>query len=141
MRIKSELMHIDTANNIAVSCKATSLTCPISSLGFVFVPTYRTLAACSSFGASEALDVGLFGFVSEVVDVPAIFPQSHTLVVVSPAITVADTMGIADEERTDMLILAEVDNLTCSFVSHVTNTSLCSPALFVLGSLQLLPSP
>jgi len=40
----------------------------------VFIPAYRTLATCSSFGASEAHDVGLLGFVGEVVDVFAVLP-------------------------------------------------------------------
>ncbi len=140
MFTKCELMHIDTANNIAVSGKATGLTCPISIPRLVFMSTYRTLATCSSFGASEALDVGLFGFVSQVVDIPAIFPEGHPLVVVSATIVVADTMRIADEKRTDMLLLAEGNDLAGCLVPHIANTTFCSSALLVLGALQLLPS-
>jgi hypothetical protein len=77
MLAECKRMHIDTANNIAVSCKATGLTDPISSLGFVLMPTYRTLAACSSFGASEAHDVSLFGLVRQVVDILVVFPQGE----------------------------------------------------------------
>jgi hypothetical protein len=53
-------MHIDRANEIAMASKSTGSTDPISSLGLVFMPTYRTPAAGSSFGAGEAHDVGLF---------------------------------------------------------------------------------
>ena len=41
MLIKSEPMHIDTANKVTMSYKATGFTGPISILGFVLVPTYR----------------------------------------------------------------------------------------------------
>jgi len=140
MLIKSDLVHIDTANNIAMSNKATSFACPISSLGLLSMPTDRTLATCSSFGASEARDVSLFGFVSEVVDILAIFPQGHPLVVVTTAISIADTVGITDKERANVVFLAEVDHFAGGFVSHITNAPFCSSALLVLGSLQPLPS-
>ena len=141
MLIKCELMHIGTANNITVSGKATGLTCPISILRLVFVLTYRTLATCSSFGASEAHDVGLLGFVGEIVDILAIFPEGHALVVVSTTVLLADTMGIPDEERANLLLSAEGDHLSCGFVSHITNPALCSRRDLVFGFLKLLPSP
>ncbi len=78
MLTKSELMHISRTNEVTVSRKPAGAAGPISSPGLVFVPTARTLATCSSFGASEAQDVGLFGFVSEIVNVFAIFPQGHS---------------------------------------------------------------
>ncbi len=140
MLIKSKSMHIDTANKIAVSCKATSSTYPISILGFMFMPTYRTLATCSSFGASEAHDVSLFRFLGEIVEIFPVFPQSHTLIVVSTSLLVADPMGIANKELANLLFLAEGDDFSCGFVSHVPNTPLCSGDDFILGALQLLPS-
>jgi hypothetical protein len=140
MLIKSEFVHIDTANNIPVADKATFAACPISSLGLVFMPTCRTLAACASFGASEAHDVGLFGFMSEVVDILAIFPQGHSLVVVATRIAMAYTMWVANEERTNLSLLAEVDHFAGGFVTQVTNAAFCSGLDLVLGSLQLSPS-
>src|SRR6266550_4538079 len=140
MFIKSDLVHIDTANNIAVSNKATSFACPISSLGLVSMPTYRTLTTCSSFGASEALDVSSFGFMSEIADISAIFPQRHALVMASSAITVTNTMWIANEERTNSVLLTEVDHFAGCFVSHIANTPLCSSALLVFGTLKSFPS-
>ena len=76
-------MHIHRANNVTVSGKAAGSTYPISAFGLLFLPTDRTLARCSSFRASEAHDVGLLGFVGEIVDILAIFPEGHALVVVS----------------------------------------------------------
>jgi len=140
MLIKSEPMHIDTANKVTMSCKATGFTGPISILGFVLVPTYRTLATRSSFRASEAHDVSLFGFVSQVIDILAIFPHRHPLVVVPPAISIAHTMGIPNEELANFVLNTEIDHLTGSFVSQITNAALCSRFDLVLGTLQLLPS-
>ncbi len=74
MLTKSKSMHIHRSNKVTVSGKATSFTCPISSFGLVFLSTCRTLAARSSFRASEAHDVSLFGFVGQVIDVFPIFP-------------------------------------------------------------------
>ena len=88
-------MHIDRAHEIAMASKSTGSTDPISSLGLVCMPTYRTPAAGSSFGAGEARYVSLLRFVGEVVNILAIFPQGHTLIVVSAVILVADTMRIA----------------------------------------------
>src|SRR5712672_917469 len=105
MLIKCDFVHIDTADNITMACEAAFSACPISSLGLVFMPTDRTLAACASFGASEAHDASLFGFLGEVVDILAILPQGHPLVVVMARIVVADPMGIPDEERSNLMFL------------------------------------
>lgn len=116
MLTKSKLMHIHRANKVTVSAKATGFTCPISAFGLVFVPTYRTPARCASFGAGEAHDVSSFAFVGEVVDVLAIFPQGHALIVVSAAVLLTDTMRSADEEDPDLLFHTKVDHFAGSFV-------------------------
>jgi hypothetical protein len=140
MLTKSEWMHIDTADNVPMACEATFAACPISSLGLVFMPTYRTLATCTSFGASEAHDVGLFGFLCEVVDILAILPQGHSLVMVTTRMAVADAVRIANEEGPNVVLLTKVDHKAGSFVTQITNAALCSCLDLVLGSLQLSPS-
>jgi hypothetical protein len=113
---------------------------PISVFGFMFVTTLGTPARCASFGAGEALYVGLLAFLGEVVDVLAVFPQGHALIVVSAAVLLTDTMRIADEEYPDLLFHTKVDHSAGSFVPQITNTTLCTTALLVLRSLQLLPA-
>src|SRR5258708_605692 len=139
MLIKYERMHIHRSNNVTVSGKATSFTCPISSFGLVFMLTDRTLATCSSFGASKAHDVSLFRLMGQVIDIFAVFPQGHALVVVPAAIPVADTMRIPDEESAHLLLLAEGDHFSCGFVSHITNPAFCSCLDLILGFLDFLP--
>src|SRR5271157_401808 len=132
-------MHIDTADNVAMACEATFAACPISALGLMFVLAYRTLATCTSFGASEALDASLCGFMCEVIYVLAIFPQGHPLIMVTPTILVTHTMGIANEEEANIVLLAKVDHFVCSFVAQITDATFGSSTLLVLGPLQ--PSP
>ena len=103
-------MHIDRANEIAMASKSTGSTDPISSLGLVCMPTYRTPAAGSSFGAGEARDAGLRGFVGEIVAIAAVFPARHPLVVVPAAVSGAHSMRVADEERSHRALDAEVDD-------------------------------
>jgi hypothetical protein len=133
-------MHIDRANQITVALETAGAADPISVLGLMFMLASGTLARGSSFGASEARDVSLFGFVGEIVDVFAILPQSHTLIMMSAVIPMADTMRIADEEGSDFVGDTEIDDFPGSFMTMVTNTSSGSLANFVLGPLQLLPA-
>jgi hypothetical protein len=135
------VMHIHRTNQIPVATKAAGAAHPISALGFVFVPAARTPATCSSFRASEARDVSLFGFVGEIVDVCAIFPQGHALVVVPAMVSIADTMRVANEEGSNPVFDTKVDHLAGRFMTLSADTSGIVLADFVLGSLQLLPAP
>ena len=67
-------MHIDRANEITVAPKAALAARPSSAFGLVFVSASRTPAAGSSFGAGQARDAGLLGFMGEIVDVASVFP-------------------------------------------------------------------
>ena len=135
-----KLMHIYRTDQIPMTGELAGFTDPISVLRFLFVPTLGTPARCASFGAGEALYVGLLAFMGEVVDVLAIFPQGHALIVVSAAVLLTDTMRIADEEAPDLVFHTKVDHFAGSFVPQITNTTLCTATLLVLRSLQLLPA-
>jgi hypothetical protein len=134
------MMHIDTPYKVTMSYKATGSTEPISAFGFRFVTASGTLARCSSFGAREARDAGLFGFVGQVVDIFAIFPQGHALIVVSATVTIAHSLGIADEERPDLIRHAKVNHLTGRFVTQITDTSFTTRTHLVPGMVQFLPT-
>jgi hypothetical protein len=106
----------------------------------MFMPTVGTPAAGSSFGAGEARHVGLLTFVGQIINVLAIFPQGHPLIVVPAIVLVTDPMRIANEEGAYLLFNTKIDHFTSSLVPHVTDTTFSTAALFVLGSLQLLPA-
>ncbi len=86
MSIECERMHIDTADNVTMASEAIFAACPISSLGLVFLLPDWTLATFALFRASRALDASLCRFLGDVVDVLAIFPQGHPLVMVTPPV-------------------------------------------------------
>ena len=133
-------MHIDRTNEITVSREATGTACPISPFGLVFVPTSGTLARCSSFGAREARDVSLFRFVGEIIDVLAIFPQGHALIVMSAIIPIVHPVGIAHEETSHLILHTEVDDLASGLVAQITDPPFTAFAHLVPGVLQFLPA-
>ena len=67
-------MHVYRAYEISVSLETASLAVPLPVSRLMFVPTVGTPARCSSFGAGEARNMGLVGFVGQIVDVLAIVP-------------------------------------------------------------------
>jgi hypothetical protein len=133
-------MHIDRANQITVALETAGAAGPISILGLMFMLTARTLTRCSSFGAREARDVSLFGFVGEIVNVFAIFPQGHALIVVPAMVSIADTMRVANKESSNLVFYTKVDHLAGRFMTLIADTSFRTLADFVLGTLQLLPA-
>jgi hypothetical protein len=133
-------MHIDRAHQVTVAHKAADATRPISPFGLVTMPTCRTPARCASFGAGEAHDVGLCGFVGGVIDVFPICPQGHALVVMPPSISVEHAVRIADEEAAHVLLNTEVNEGPRGFMTRITHAPLRSAADFVLRSLEFLPA-
>ena len=136
-----KLVHIDRTHQVPVPGKLAFSADPISDYGFVFVPTSRTPARCSSFGAGEAHDVSGLAFVGQIITFLAIFPQGHALIVVPAFVLSADTMRIANEEAPNLLLDTKVDHRAAGFVPQVTNAPPGPLALFVLRVLQALPAP
>ena len=140
MRAIRKLMHVDGPDQVTMAGKTAGAADPISVLGLMTMPASGTLATCSSFGASEARDVSLFGFVGEIIDVFAILPQGHAAVMMAATITVPYTMRIADEERSDFIGDTKVDDLPGGFMTLITNAAFTAFAYLVLDSLQFLPA-
>src|SRR5205823_9709281 len=121
--------------------EAALLAVPLPVFRLVFMPTSGTLAACSSFRAREARDVSLLCLVSEIGEVFAIFPEGHALIMMPSVLFVADPMGIANKEGANLLFHTEVHHSPRGLMAQITDTTLRTTTLFVLGALQLLPSP
>jgi len=132
-------MHIRTTNQVTVSCKPAPSAHPISPVGFLTMPTHRTLATCASFGPSEAHDVGLLTFLGEIRHIFAILPQGHPLIVVPTALFLPDPMWVADIERSHLVLTTKVNHLAGGFMALITNTTLCSCAHLSFGALQFPP--
>src|SRR6266567_5287599 len=128
-----KLMHIDGPDQVAMAGKTARAADPISVLGLMAMLASGTLATCASFGASEARDVSLFGFVGEIIDVFAILPQGHAAVMMATTITVTHTMRIAYEERTDLVEHTKVDDLPSGFLQFIASRPfrMRHPSLFM----------
>src|SRR5215469_16200385 len=138
---KGFLMHIDRPHEIAMAAKPAVTADPVSPPGFVPMLASGTPAAGASFGAGEAQDARLLAFVREVVDVAAVFPLRHTPIVVPTAVPAAHAVRVADEERPDLLLDAEVDHRPGGFVPQIAHAPLGPATDFVFGALELLPAP
>jgi len=75
---KDILMHIYRANEVTAARKAAAAAGPISSLGLLTMSAARTPARCASFGAGEAQDAGLRGFVGEFAFIPLYMITDNT---------------------------------------------------------------
>ncbi len=133
-------MHIDRTHHIAVSAEPALFTVPLTIAWFMLMPTCRTPATGSSFGAGEAHDAGRFGFVGQIVDIFAVLPQGHTLIVAASTVLVANTMRIANKEGAYLLLHAEVKHLPGGFVAQVTYPALTATTRLVFRSLQCAPA-
>ncbi len=133
-------MHIDGPDHIAVSAEPALFTVPLTSAWFVLMPTRRTPATGSSFGAGEAHHAGYVGFVGQISDILAVFPQGHALIVAASTVPGAHTMGIANEEGTNLLMDTEINHLSRGFVAHVTDPALTATTDLVPGTLQPAPA-
>jgi hypothetical protein len=133
-------MHIDRTHQVTMSREPADAAGPSSVFGLVFVSTSGTPARCSSFRAGEARDAGSFGFMGQVVDVFAVFPASHALIVVPSALSIPHAVRVADEERPHPVLDTEVDHSPGCFIAQVPDTPFSTVAELVPGSLQLPPS-
>jgi len=135
-----KLMHIDRTNQIPVPGELAFAAHPIAAFGFVLMPTCRTATRCSSFRTGGAHDVDSLRLVSEIINVFAIFPQSHTLIVVSAIVLIAHSMRVANEEAFYLMLNTEIDHFASGFMSQVTNAPFSSTALLVFRMLKSLPA-
>src|ERR1700730_4001660 len=133
-------MHVDRTDQIKMPRVPAGFAGPLPVFRLMFMPTYGTLATCSSFGASEALDLGLFAFMGEIINVTTVLPQAHTLIVVASSVPISHTVGIANKEGPNFLFNAKIDHFAGSLMALITNTTFDSSRLLVFGTLQLFPA-
>jgi hypothetical protein len=77
-------MHVDAADQIAMAGKSTYLADPVTASRFVLMATFRTAGTRSPFRSAEAQNACLCTLVVEVLDVLAILPLGHPLIMFLP---------------------------------------------------------
>src|SRR4051812_38516640 len=105
-------MLVGSTDEIAMAAKATHPALPIPALGPVPVTALWTPGGRPSLASGGAHNAGLLRLVAEIIDVLADLPARDPLVVMPAGLQIAHTARIADEERADLLLNAEVDRLT-----------------------------
>lgn len=73
----------------------------------------------------------------QIVDVFAIFPLGHALMMVPSCWAIAHPMGIANVENTDLLGLTELHNLAGAFVPQVAHLPLDAALTFLRARCSL----
>src|SRR5690349_16180241 len=76
----------------------------------------------------------------KVVNITAVFPLRHTAIMIPTAVSGAHSMGVANEERANLILDAEIDHLPDSFVPKIAHAPLDSATNLVLRPLELLPT-
>jgi len=83
-------VHVDPADYIPVALKATCRAPPVPPPGLVAMAATGTPAGRTSFVPGEAHDAVFFRLLLQVIDVLAVLPLAHALVVVATRILVDD---------------------------------------------------
>lgn len=134
-------MHVDAADKIAMTGETTYLAGPDTPARFVFVTAFRTTAGRPPFRAAEARNAGLPALVSQVIDVAAILPLRHPLVVMATAAPTPDAIRVADVEARNLVVPAEVDDLPRALVTQIPDAPFGSQGIAIAGAAELLPPP
>ena len=112
-------VHVHRTYDIPVAFKSTGLASPVPPFGLMTMATYGTPAGRTTFVPGEAWamrptmhDAVLFRLLLQIIDIPAVLPLAHALVVVAAGVLAADPIGVADEHGFHFMRLAEVHHLT-----------------------------
>ena len=138
--VERKRVHVGGAHDVTVAFEATPGTPPHAALRFVCRSAPRTPTGRAPLTAGEALDVVNRGLVGEVLNVLAVLPLVHSLVVLVPRVFLLDPIGIANEQNADALGGAERDRARSTLVPEITDAALGSQGYFRAGALNLLPS-
>jgi hypothetical protein len=71
----------------------------------------------------------------QIIDIFAIFPHTHPLVMMSSVLPVSHTVRIANEKRANLVLDTESDDFAGGLVSLIADPSLRTAALLVFGVL------
>jgi hypothetical protein len=96
----------------------------------------RTPGVRSPFRSSDVRHDCKINFVYQVVNVFAIFPLTHALVVMPPQAALSHAVRIADEDLRDAIDLTEVDGLPRPLVVQIVDAPLRSRSIGIVGFLQ-----
>lgn len=133
-------VHVDRAYDVPVAYKSTGLASPVPPSGLVTMAAYGTPAGRTTLIPGEAHDAVLFRLLLQVIDVPAIFPLAHALVVVAATVFSPNTIRVADEHRFHSMFLTKIHDLTGPFMAQVAHPAFIPQRQLCAGFPQLSPT-
>ena len=141
-------MHVHRTYDIPVAFKSTGLASPVPPFGLMTMATYGTPAGRTTFVPGEAWamrptmhDAVLFRLLLQIIDIPAVLPLAHALVVVTPRVLAADPVRVADKEGFDAMGLAEIDHLARALVTQIPDAAILAQGQFRPRPAKLPPAP
>ncbi|CCG91387.1 hypothetical protein MFUM_1020113 [Methylacidiphilum fumariolicum SolV] len=134
---EGQRMPVDAADHIPVTLKATFRASPVPSIGLVAMAAFRTPAGRAALVPGEARDAGLLRLLHQIVQILAVFPLAHPLVVTASASASARPIRVAG---LNSMIQAEVYDLPDAFVTQVANPAFMTQRTLRSGSSELAPT-
>ncbi|KIE57708.1 hypothetical protein A946_11790 [Methylacidiphilum kamchatkense Kam1] len=128
-------VHVYSAHDIPVAFKSTGFASPDPPFGLVAMAAYGTPAGRTSFAPGEARDAVLFRLLFQILDILAVLPLAHTLIVVASSMLAANPVRVSDKKGFDATVLAEVHHRPGAFVAQVADA-----AFMAQGELRTCPS-
>ncbi len=134
-------VHVHRTYDIPVAFKSTGLASPVPPFGLMTMATYGTPAGRTTFVPGEARDAVLFRLLLQIIDIPAVLPLAHALVVVAAGVLAADPIRVADKEGFDAMGLAEIDHLARALVTQIPDAAILAQGQFRPRPAKLPPAP
>ena len=141
-------MHIDRAHDVPVAYKPTGFASPVPPFGLVTMAAYGTPplraampAGCTTLIPGEAHDAVLFRLLLQVINIPAVLPLAHALIVVTPGVLASYPIGVADEKGFDAALLAEIHHLAGPLMAQVADAALTPQGQCGACFAQFPPAP
>ncbi|CAI9084955.1 protein of unknown function [Candidatus Methylacidiphilum fumarolicum] len=101
---------------------------------------FRTPAGGAALVPGEARDAGLLRLLHQIVQILAVFPLAHPLVVTASASASTHPIRVAGEDGLNSMIQAEVHDLPDAFVTQVANPAFMTQRRLRSGSSELAPT-
>ncbi|WP_244235723.1 hypothetical protein [Candidatus Methylacidiphilum fumarolicum] len=98
---------------------------------------FRTPAGPDPLVSGEARDADLLSFLHQIVQILAVFPLAHPLVVTASASVAARPIRVTSEDGLNSMIQVKVYDLPDTFVTQVANPAFMKQRVLRSGSSKL----
>ena len=119
-------MHVDCAYDIPVAFESTGFASPVPPFGLMAMAAYGTPAGRTTLIPGEAHDAVLFRLLLQVIDILAVLPLAHALVVVTTTLFATHSIRITHEYGLYSVVFAKIHYPPGSLVAQIPHFPLTS---------------